>query len=154
MPNLKKQVRQKRVITYLQNQLKTGKKVDYNLMNPHVNDEDKLIDLTDKDKIRIKQELNNILNPKSKKKVVAGVQQSTDRWFIDIFAIKYGYVKNSERRKNKGKSKKKLKRVKSSSFLKSIVAQPGMITALKEGRMGMSPKSHMFRLRKEDLTSL
>lgn len=152
MPNLKKQKRQQRVIEYLQLQLKTGKKIDYNLKNPHVDDEDKLIDLSEKDISRIERELESLTNPRSKKKLITNSTQPVDKWYIDIFAIKYGYVKQSERRKNKGKSKKKMKRVKSSSFLKSVIAQPGMITAYKDGRMGLSPKQHSFRLRKEDLS--
>ena len=67
---------------------------------------------------------------------------------IDIFSIKYGYVKQSERRKNKGKSKKKLKKVKHSTLLKTVHAQVGMMQNLREGRGGYSPKHHSFRMRK------
>lgn len=137
MPNLRKQIRQKRVVAYLQHQLKTGK---------HYHGHD----LSDADKARIEGELNNILNPKAKKKVDPITKQVEDRWFIDIYTIKYGYMKNSERRKNKGKSKKKMRRVKTVSFIKSIIAQPGMIQSFKEGKMGISPKSHTFKMRKDE----
>jgi hypothetical protein len=124
--------------------------VDYNLQNPHVDDEDKLIPLTDKDIARIEAELQQLLNPKIKQKLKPGTAEIADKWYIDVYTIKYGYIKNSERRKNKGKSRKKMKRVKTVSFIKSMIAQPGMIQAFKEGRMGLSPKHHTFKLRRED----
>lgn len=141
MPNLRKQIRQKRVVAYLQHQLKTGQN--------HIGA------LSDENKARIEKELNNLLNPKAKKAEVNPVtKQVEDRWFIDIYTIKYGYMKNSERRKNKGKSKKKMRRVKTVSFIKSIIAQPGMIQSFKEGKMGISPKSHTFKMRKDEPVQL
>ena len=73
---------------------------------------------------------------------------------IDIYTVTYGYIKRAERRKNKGKSTKKMKKHKSVSFLRSMIAQPGMIQSLREGRMGISPKTHTFRLRKEEISQI
>lgn len=74
-------------------------------------------------------------------------------YFIDIFTISTSYVKRSERKKNKGKSTKKLKHQRIVSLLKSVKAQPGMILAYKEGKMGLSPKTHKFQIRKEEINS-
>jgi hypothetical protein len=147
MPNTRKITRQKRVIIYLQNQLKTG----------FCGTESAQIPMSDNDRKRIEFELDRLLNPKAKKKAKTedkGPVKNPERWYIDIYSIKYGYIKNSERKKQKGKSRKKMKKVKTSSLLKSVVAQDGMITAYKEGRMGLSPKNHSFKLRKEELFSL
>lgn len=73
------------------------------------------------------------------------------RWFIDIYSVSYGYTKRSTRRQNKGKSRKKIKRAKTITFLKSVIFQPGMMDAYKEGRMGISPKQHVFKARKEEI---
>lgn len=145
MPSTKKIARQKRVIGYLQTQLK-HERCGPELQRP----------MSEKDRTRIEFELDRLLNPKAKKKEVKieGPVKNPERWYIDIYAIKYGYMKNSERRKTKGKKRKALKRVKTTSLLKSVVAQDGMITAYKEGRMGLSPKTHAFKLRKEELFSL
>ena len=147
MANLKKQTRQKRVILYLQNQLKRNEKVKNWNTTP-------ISPLTEKDVERIERELESLTNPRTKKKLIPGTTKIEDKWYIDIYTIKYGYVKQSERRKNKGKSRKKMKRVKSSSLLRTVIAQTGMITAYKEGRMGLSPKQHSFKLRKEDISFL
>lgn len=93
----------------------------------------------------------NLDGSKKKKQEQEESNKKGDRWFIDIFAIHLGYVKNSERRKNKGKSRKKLKKVKTVNFVKSIIAQPGAIQSYREGRMGLSPKTHTFRMRKEEI---
>jgi len=91
-----------------------------------------------------------------KKKVVVIKDEKTgavvpkQRWFIDIYSVHMSYVKNSERRKNKGKSKKKLKKVKSTSLIRSIIFQEGMIDSFRQGRMGISPKTHTFRIRREE----
>jgi hypothetical protein len=114
-------------------------------------------DLSENDQKRIKTEvkiLHDRLNGtkkavKRKNTEGTGNNSKEDRWLIDIYSVNYGYVKNSERRKNKGKSKKKLKKVKTVSLLRTVVAQNGMITAYKEGRMGLSPKSHAFKLRRD-----
>lgn len=104
---------------------------------------------------RIKKEMTVLkerLEGKKKKKIdkEGAPVQEKERWFIDIHAIHLSYVKNSERRKNKGKSRKKLKKVRTTAFVKSVVAQPGMIQNYREGKMGISPRTHSFRMRKEE----
>lgn len=86
-----------------------------------------------------------------KKQPEPGKNISKDKWLIDIYTVNYGYVKNSVRRKkeNKGKSKKKMKKVKTTTFVKTVINQPGMIQSFKEGRMGLSPKTHVFKLRQD-----
>lgn len=117
------------------------------------------IPLTPLDITRIKQDITNTKNRIGKsntrraKKTLGALESKGDKWFIDIYTVTYGYVKRSERRKNKGKSTKKLKKKKTVSFLKSVVAQEGMITAMKEGRSGLSPKTHVFKLRREELNA-
>lgn len=145
MANLKKLLRRKRVIAYLQNQLKVGLcGLDSNEL------------MSEEDRKRITRELDRLLNPKAKtqSKTTEGPVKTPERWYLDIYSVKYGYMKNSERRKNKGKKRKAMKRVKTVSLLKSVVAQDGMVTAYKEGRMGLSPKTHAFKLRKEELYAM
>lgn len=117
------------------------------------------VPLAPQDKDRIKSELETLTDriagkkkpARVKKIAVAGtVQEEGPRWMIDIFGINYSRVKRTQRKKNKGASRKKMRTVKSVSFVKTVVAQPGMITAYREGKMGLSPKTNMFRLRKED----
>jgi len=115
-----------------------------------------VIELTPTDITRIKNELKALqfyLEGKKKAKtvVVDGKEQPKgDKWFIDIYSISMSKVKHSERRKNKGKSRKKMRNTRTKSFLKSVTVQPGLIQAYREGRMGISPKSHSFSLRKEE----
>lgn len=138
--NGKKVNRQKRVISYLENQVKKG--IKFNGLR-----------LNEKDRKRIEEELQNLRNSlenKKKKAKAGGDNKQKDKWFIDIYSVQYGYVKRSDRRKNKGKSRKGLKKTKNVSLLKTVVAQDGMITAYKEGRMGLSPKTHAFKLRKDE----
>ncbi len=109
---------------------------------------------------RIKTELGLLLHylsggkKKKKQTIVDGVERVEDRWYIDIFRISYSKVKRSERRKNKGKSRKKLRTLKSVSFVKTVVLQPGMMQAYRDGRMGISPREHSFRTRKDEPSSL
>lgn len=78
------------------------------------------------------------------------IEKEKDVYFIDIYSISTSYVKRSERKKNKGKSTKKLKQQKTVSFVRSVKSQPGMITAYKDGKMGLSPRTHKFQMRKEE----
>lgn len=98
-----------------------------------------------------------MVNPKKKaKKDATGtvvLDKKEDRWFIDIYTLKYAATNRAARKKSKGKSRKKGRIVRSTSFLKSVVAQPGMISAYKDGKMGMSPKTHIFKMRKEEIGS-
>lgn len=119
------------------------------------------VPLEDKDKTRIKKELEIVkarLSGEKKKRATKVEGQSKDskgdKWFIDIFTVSFSRVKHSERRKAKGKSRKKTRTVKTVSFFKSVTVQPGLIQAYREGRMGISPKSHSFRMRKEEVSNL
>ncbi len=146
-----KKVRQANAKKALEAQLLAGVKVVKEL-GVH-----KAAPLTPEDIARIKAEiliLNDRLGGKKKKKqrkVVAGVEQEKgDRWFIDIYSISFSRTKHSARRgKGKGASRKKSRTVKTKTFLKAVVCQSGSIQAYREGRMGLSPKSHSFSLRKE-----
>lgn len=96
--------------------------------------------------------LNDRLNgiKKRKKKNRSEKEQVSEEkdWVIDIYNVVYGYAKRSERRKTKGKSRKSLKRTKNVSLLKTVKNKPGLITAYRDGKMGVSPKNHKFILRK------
>jgi len=142
-----KRARRERVIERLKAQLKSKEKTVKSGKEP----------LTDKDKERINKEIRSIediLSGVRGKKVVSDkgevVEAPKEKWFIDIYAIHMSYSKNSDRRKNKGKSRKKMRKVRSTSFVKSVVAQPGMIQSYRDGKMGVSPKLHSFRMRKEE----
>lgn len=120
------------------------------------NTKEGIVPLTPTDTTRIKSELKALtlyLEGKKKTKIVVtdGKEQAKgDKWFIDIYSISMSKVKRSERRKNKGKSRKKMRTSRTKAFLKSVTVQPGLIQAYREGRMGISPKSHSFSLRKEE----
>jgi hypothetical protein len=83
-----------------------------------------------------------------------GAPKEEGRYLIDIYRVHYSYAKNSERRKRKkgGNKGKRIKRQKSLTLLKTVIAQPGMITNYKEGRVGISPKDHVFKIRKEEIS--
>ena len=119
------------------------------------------VPLTLGDVTRIQKDIANTIKLIGKKKPSrsrkrTGILDDSkgDKWIIDIFTVTYGYIKRSERKKNKGKSTKKMKKHKSVSFVRSVIAQPGMIQSLREGRMGISPKTHTFRLRKEEISQM
>jgi len=144
----KKEERMKRAKSRLESQLLTGVKSKGDIQD---------IPLTEKDKERIKEEITTIddkLNNRKKAKVDnkgnTVIEVAKDKWFIDIYQIHLAYVKNSERRKLKGKSRKKLRKTRSTTFVKSVVMQPGMMQAYRDGKMGISPKNHSFRARKDE----
>lgn len=141
MSNKGKHARRERVLAYLNNCLTTIKQAE----------------IVDAAKLkRVEFELARISfylggGKKNKRKIVVnGEVVQGDRWYIDIYRISYAKVKRSERRKNKGKSRKKLRTVKTLSFVKSVVLQPGMLSNFREGRMGISPREHTFRTRKDE----
>lgn len=144
-----KQQRREGVLKRLKKQLVGGVKVVKDVEIP----------LEPRDKERIKKEIS-ILNDRlaGKKKGVkelpkgAAPEAPKQKWFIDIYQIHLGYVKNSERRKNKGKSRKKMRKTRNVTFVKSVIMQEGMMQAYREGRMGISPKNHSFRARREEPT--
>lgn len=142
-----KRARREKALSYLQERIKK-------LKDSKRQDKSNIIigDLT-----RMEKEakiLSDILS--GKKKTVVNEkgelvkEESKEKWYIDIYQIHLGYVKNSERRKNKGKSRKKMKKVRSTSFVRSVIMQPGMMQAYRDGKMGISPKNHSFRARKEE----
>lgn len=73
-----------------------------------------------------------------------------DKYYLDIMTVSFSKVKHSDRRKNKGKSRKKMRNKKTVTLLKSVILQPGMLQSYREGRMGLSPKTHSFRIRKHE----
>ncbi len=98
-----------------------------------------------KDQIEI---LNARLNGEkrfSKNKKQQEVREE-ENWVIEIYKINFGYVKNSERRKLKGGSKKKLKKVKTMTLHQTVKNRPGLINQYKAGLMGISPKTHAFKM--------
>lgn len=103
-----------------------------------------------KEIITLEDRLSGKRKQQPKKSPTEVATREDDKWLIDIYSVKYGYVKQAERRKNKGKSKKKMKKVKSVSLLKSVKAHPGDILAYREGKRGLSPKDHVFKMRKEE----
>lgn len=110
----------------------------------------------DEDKSRIKQEISTLelrLNGhRKRKKVIEGKKDTSN--IIDIYQISFSTTKHSERRKNKGKSRKKMRTVKNRTLVRSVKAREGDITAYKEGRMGYSPKNHVFVMRSEEESRL
>lgn len=143
----KKQGRRATSLERLEAQLLSGVKTKKQGEDP--------IPLSDEDKIRIKKEIATIKerlagNKKVKKSPTQVVENTSqkEKWVIDIHSVHMAYTKRSERRKNKGKSRKKMKKVRNVSFVKSIDNKPGLIQAFRDGRMGLSPKTHSFRLRK------
>lgn len=165
--NQRIKARRERALERLEKSLPTLKKDRENVIKQMKGDAlqavfaNELPDILQKNIDRVEEEILSLKDKLSgKKKMVVNekgnlvVEVPKERWFIDIYTIHLGYIKNSERRKNKGKSRKKMKKIKTTSFVKSMVAQPGMIQSFREGRMGVSPKSHTFRLRKEELTTI
>lgn len=148
--NKLKDLRRESAVTRFQKQLDSKEK--------RVKDD--IVPLTSSDVTRIKTDITNTKNNigkterKQSRKRSGLLTESKEKWFIDIYSVSYGYVKNSERRKNKGKSTKKLRKRKTVGFVRSVVAQEGMITAMKEGRMGVSPKTHVFKMRKEEVNTV
>ncbi len=143
-----KEIRQVEVKNRLEKQLLSNSKVT----------KEGIVILEPKDAVRIEKEIetlkSRLAGEKKRKVVTTGPQKEAigDKWFIDVYSISFSRTKHSDRRKAKGKSRKKTRTVKTTSLLKSVTLQPGMIQAYREGRMGLSPKSHTFRLRKEEIT--
>ena len=129
---------------------KVTKEAPYFINKEVINKESNNIERSKKEISTIEDRLSGKVMKVNEKGILVK-EQPKERWFIDIFTIHMGYVKNSERRKNKGKSRKKMKKTRTTTFLKSVVSQPGMIQQFKDGKMGISPKSHSFRFRKEEI---
>lgn len=116
------------------------------------------VPLTESDVKRIKAEIQSLSDYLSGKKKTSKATNQPDqkdakpkeKWFIDIYQINFGSTKHSERRKNKGKSRKKIKKTRSTTWVKTVTLQPGLVQQYREGKMGISPRNHSFRLRKEE----
>lgn len=143
---MKKDQRQVSVKNMLENQLIIGVK----------NTSERQLPLTKEDVARIKTEVATLVRrlagekKKKIKKQLKNEEKQEDKWFIDIFAISFSRTKRSDRRKNKGASRKKMRKTRTTTFVKSVVFHAGMMQAYREGRMGISPRYHSFRLRKEE----
>lgn len=138
--NKRKQARRERALDRLYQHLVSYKEKKYTFS----------VEYIEKDIKILKDRLAGIKKPvKTKSGAVVVNGKKEDRWFIDIYNISYSRVKRSERRKNKGKSRKKMRTQKTVSLLKTVTAQDGMITSYREGRMGLSPKNHKFILRRD-----
>ena len=153
-----KQGRRQRALKRLEQSIKFG----YRPARPGEEDQvvkGKGVPYTDKQKETMKKELETLTDRLSgikKKREVKNEQTGEvikkDRWFIDIYHIHMSSVKRSDRKKNKGKSRKKMRSVRSRTFVKSVVFQEGMMQSFRDGKMGISPKNHSFVARKEELS--
>ncbi len=116
--------------------------------------------LSDKDITRIKREiqtlkssLQGIKKTRVSKTTSEPVEVKKNHWVIDIFSIKYGYENKAAKRqagKVKG-SRKKMKRVKRMTLVKSVSMIPGILQKYKDGVMGISPKHHVFKARNTEV---
>lgn len=146
---------QDREPSIVKRRLKVKKQLENQLVSGVKTKKEGPVALSIEDRKRIQKEItilsDRLSGKKKNKKVVEGVkEEEKDKWVMDIYSITYGYVKRSERKKNKGKSRKKLKRQKSVSLVRSIVVQPGMVENYRQGKAGISPRTHKFTLRKEE----
>lgn len=142
----RKDIRRKKAKSRLEKQLEIECKAEFTPLNV-LRIEQEIKTLTDR--------LSGIKKPlkRDKDKIIVNGKKE-DRWWIDIYSISYARIKRTERKKNKGKSRKKMRTQKTVALLRSVVAQEGMITNYRDGRMGMSPKNHKFVLRREVPTYL
>ena len=76
---------------------------------------DEKVPLTVGDVTRIEKDMANTIKhigkkkpSRSKKRIGILDNGKGDKWIIDIYTVTYGYIKRAERRKNKGKSTKKM----------------------------------------------
>jgi hypothetical protein len=90
-----------------------------------------------------------------KKQVVNGktVEKQDDGFSIEIYSVRYGYQSKAAARSAKGKKKKGMKKVKTMTLLQTVKNRPGLITAYKNGTMGISPKSHVFKMVKKEAST-
>jgi pullulanase/glycogen debranching enzyme len=90
-----------------------------------------------------------------KTQVVNGksVEKQEEQWSIEIYTVKYGYTSKSAARSAKGKKKKGMKKIKTMTLFQTVKNRPGLITAYKAGTMGISPKSHVFKMVKKETSN-
>lgn len=121
-----------------------------------------LIEMTVADKKRLQQEIQTLTNringvKKSKIQVKSTeIVEQKNTWVIDIYAIKYGYQNKAAKKaaKKSSGSRKKMKRVKQMSLVKTVVLVPGSLQKYKDGLMGISPKNHVFKTRNTEHQSI
>jgi len=68
---------------------------------------------------------------------------------IDIYSVTYGYG-NKAAKKAAGKSRGKrikMKKIKRMGFVKSVQMLDGILDKYRQGKMGLSPKHHVFKTR-------
>jgi len=117
-----------------------------------------LVLMTEQDKKRLQKEITSLTNRINgvKKKTIKkenAVEEKVNPWVIDIFSIKYGYQNKAAKKiakKSRG-SRKKMKRVKTMTLVKTVVLQKGLLQKYKDGLMGISPKNHVFKTRNTEL---
>lgn len=150
MSNKKKELRQQVALQNMQKRIDTGFR---HLSLPHRIGPS----LTKEEKDSIKYEMTVVSaaigrKKKGRKKQTGeqGQEQTGDKYWIEIFSIHYSKIKHSDRRKNKGKSRKKLRVKKAKTFLKKVVLQPGLLQRYRDGVMGLSPKTHSFSIRRDE----
>jgi hypothetical protein len=112
----------------------------------------------EKQKIEIAN-LKSALNGTKVKKVRVKADARGDNddryrdWVVDVYTVQYGYVKNSMRRKLKGKSKKKLKMSKKlvKAYKTSFPMKEGVMEKIRsktaEAVQGHSVRNHVFKTR-------
>lgn len=144
----KKLGKRKKALDRLVVQLESGKKMVKDTIQP----------LTPADVSRIKQEITNLEHylsgkkkPRKRKLKEGEIEQPQgDKYWIEIFSISFSTIKRSDRRKNKGKSRKKMRIQRSVTFVKKVVMQPGLLQKYRQGIMGISPRNHSFRVKKDE----
>lgn len=152
--------RQISALERLEKQLQSGVKWNYIPDDQGVGFEHVSYPLSDKDIKRIKAEiqtlkasLQGIKKTRISKTTSEPVEVKKNTWVIDIFSIKYGY-ENKAAKKQAGKTKgsrKKMKRVKKMTLVKSVSMIPGVLQKYKDGLMGISPKQHVFKARNTEV---
>lgn len=160
--NLKRGTKQRRQISALERlekQLQSGMKSTFDILPDGTKWQCQAI-LTEKDIKRIKSEiqtlklsLQGIKKTRISKTTFEPVEVKKNTWVIDIFSIKYGYESKAARKqagKTRG-SRKKMKRVKRMTLVKSVSMIPGVLQKYKDGLMGISPKQHVFKARNTEV---
>ena len=136
----------------MQNQLLLGTKPEKQTGN--------IIEMSKEDKSRLQREIislqnriNGVKKSKAKVKNSTEIVEQKNTWVIDIYSVKYGYQNKAAKKaaKKSSGSRKKMKRVKKMTLVKSVVAIPGYLQKYKDGLMGISPKNHVFKMRNTEV---
>lgn len=133
-------------------QLKSGEK--HQKINGKTTDV--LIPLSKHDKNRLSQEIASLKRRISGDRVVKAKSTNNtsleenkyEGWVIDIYNVKFGYQNQADRKAaKKGGKRKKMKKKKTLTFLKSVNMKSGLLKKYKDGLMGISPKTHVFKIK-------